>query len=137
MISAVGGFIMKSKSVESERRYKLAEIREKAYASSISLQIESADAAAARVGDFGKVTRRTIGLWIVFSFVGILALAAYLNVPTVVESTKESNGFLGLIGGGSKKVYTEVTGFFLAPEYRVAFLSIVSFYFGQAAGKAR
>ena len=127
---------MKSRAMENERRYKLAELREKAYASNLGLQIESADAAAGRVGKFGKVTRRTIGVFVVFSFVALLMLAPYLSIPTVLESTKESAGFLGLFGGGTKTIYTEVTGFFLAPEYRVAFLSIVSFYFGQAAAKS-
>ena len=126
---------MKARAMENERRYKLAEPRERAYATSIGLQVTSADAAAKRVGVFGRMTRRTIGFWVTFSFVALLLLAPYLNIPTVLESTRETAGFLGLFGGGTKTVYTEVQGFFLAPEYRVAFLSIVSFYFGQAAAK--
>ena len=69
---------------------------------------------------------------------GLLLVAFFSDVPTVLETTKTSKKFLfGILefGGGTK--FTEVNGFVIPAFVKQSVLAIIGFLFGSSVGKLR
>ncbi len=99
-------------------------------------QDESADLAVKRVGiDAGKVIRRTIVCTVLFGTIIAPFILPFFQIPTVVEVTETSPTFLWVFGGETSVKFQEVYGYLFTEENRQILLTIVGFYFGNAAGK--
>tara|TARA_R110000824_G_scaffold165073_5_gene341627 strand:- start:10467 stop:10895 length:429 start_codon:yes stop_codon:yes gene_type:complete len=131
--SAVTGFAFrymaeraKEKAAQFERLIKNRESADK-----------SADKAVARVSvDAGKITRRFIVFSILLAAIYIPFWLTINDFSTVVEVKRESSGFFGMFSG-TKTQFVQIQGYLLTDEIRQVLCAIVSFYFGQAAGKTR
>ena len=131
--SSLTGFLFR---YLSEKRKDQKEIFERAMARS-KRQDESADLAVQRVGvDAGKIIRRIIVVTILFGTILAPFILPFFNIPTVVEVTEKSGSFFGLFGGDTSIKFQEVYGYLFTEENRQILLTIVGFYFGNAAGKA-
>jgi len=131
--SSLTGFLFR---YLSEKRKDQKEIFERAMARS-KRQDESADLAVKRVSvDAGKIIRRIIVITILFGTILAPFILPFFNIPTVVEVTEKSGSFLGLFGGDTSIKFQEVYGYLFTEENRQILLTIVGFYFGNAAGKA-
>lgn len=107
-----------------------------AFEKRMSYSTESANAAGKRVEGFGKVTRRTIAFGLLLAVVALPFLAPLLEVPTVIETTKQTGGFLfGLFGEGTQTELQTVVGYLHTETVLVGFAHVVAFYFGQGAAK--
>ena len=119
----------------SEKRKDQKEMFERAMARS-KRQDESADLAVKRVGvDAGKVIRRTIVCTVLFGTIIAPFVLPFFEIPTVVEVTETSPTFLWVFGGETSIKFQEVYGYLFTEENRQILLTIVGFYFGNAAGK--
>ena len=131
--SSLTGFLFR---YLSEKRKDQKEIFERAMARS-KRQDESADLAVQRVGvDAGKIIRRIILVTILFGTILAPFILPFFDIPTVVEVTEKSGSFFGLFGGDTSIKFQEVYGYLFTEENRQILLTIVGFYFGNAAGKA-
>ncbi len=84
--------------------------------------------------DVGKVVRRTIVLTILFGTIVAPFLLPFFNIPVVVENQETSESiFWGLFGSSNTTVYHQIYGFLFTQENRQILLTIVGFYFGNAA----
>ena len=120
----------------SEKRKDQKEIFERVMERS-KRQDESADLAVQRVGvDAGKIIRRIIVVTILFGTILAPFILPFFDIPTVVEVTEKSGSFFGLFGGDTSIKFQEVYGYLFTEENRQILLTIVGFYFGNAAGKA-
>lgn len=134
--SAVGGFLMKLKAVESERRQQERIHTIEAFKARMEGATPTADAAAGRLDSFGKFTRRALAFGLLFAVVALPFLAPLLDVPTVIETTKKTGGFFfGLFGEGSRVELQTVTGYLHTQTVLLGFAHVVAFYFGQGAAK--
>ena len=130
--SSLTGFLFR---FWSEKRKDQKEMFERAIATS-KRQDESADLAVKRVGtEAGKVVRRAIVITVLFGTIVAPFVLPFFGIPTVVEVTEESGSFFGLFGGGKTVTFHEVYGYLFTEENRQILLTIVGFYFGNAAGK--
>tara|TARA_B100000287_G_C20304117_1_gene651108 strand:- start:231 stop:677 length:447 start_codon:yes stop_codon:yes gene_type:complete len=130
--SSLTGFLFR---FWSEKRKDQKEMFERAIATS-KRQDESADLAVKRVGtEAGKIVRRTIVVTILFGTIVAPFVLPFFGIPTVVEVTEESGSFFGLFGGEKTITFHEVYGYLFTEENRQILLTIVGFYFGNAAGK--
>jgi hypothetical protein len=135
-VSGLGGFMMKLKALDNERLKEERIHTIKAFETRMKASKESADAASSRIGSFGKLTRRIIAFGLLFAVVALPFVAPLLNVPTVIETSKESGSFLfGLLGGGTKTELQTVVGYLHSETVLVGFGHVVAFYFGQGAAK--
>jgi len=131
--SSLTGFLFR---FWAEKRKDQKEMFERAMARS-KRQDESADLAIKRVPiDAGKVIRRTIVVTILFGTIIAPFVLPFFEIPTVVEVTEKSSTFLGIFGGDTSVKFQEVYGYLFTEENRQILLTIVGFYFGNAAGKA-
>ena len=131
--SSLTGFLFR---YLSEKRKDQKEIFERAMARS-KRQDESADLAVKRVSvDAGKIIRRIIVVTILFGTILAPFILPFFSIPTVVEVTERSGSFFGLFGGDTSIKFQEVYGYLFTEENRQILLTIVGFYFGNAAGKA-
>ena len=131
--SSLTGFLFR---YLSEKRKDQKEIFERAMARS-KRQDESADLAVKRVSvDAGKIIRRIIVVTILFGTILAPFILPFFDIPTVVEVTEKSGSFFGLFGGDTSIKFQEVYGYLFTEENRQILLTIVGFYFGNAAGKA-
>ena len=131
--SSLTGFLFR---FWAEKRKDQKEMFERAMARS-KRQDESADSAVNRVSvDAGKVIRRIIVVTILFGTILAPFILPFFSIPTVVEVTEKSGSFLGLFGGDTSIKFQEVYGYLFTEENRQILLTIVGFYFGNAAGKA-
>ena len=120
----------------SEKRKDQKAMFERAMARS-KRQDESADLAVKRVSvDAGKIIRRIIVVTILFGTILAPFILPFFDIPTVVEVTEKSGSFFGLFGGDTSIKFQEVYGYLFTEENRQILLTIVGFYFGNAAGKA-
>lgn len=134
--SAVGGYLMKLKAVEAERRQQERLNTLEAFKVRAQYATQTADAATARIDSFGKATRRVLAFGLLFAVVALPFIAPLLNVQTVVETTKTTGGFLfGLFGEGSRVELQAVTGYLHTQAVLIGFAHVVAFYFGQGAAK--
>ena len=131
--SSLTGFLFR---FWAEKRKDQKEMFERAMAQS-KRQDESADLAVKRVSvDAGKIIRRIIVVTIMFGTILAPFILPFFDLPTVVEVTEKSGSFLGLFGGDTSIKFQEVYGYLFTEENRQILLTIVGFYFGNAAGKA-
>jgi len=131
--SSLTGFLFR---YLAEKRKDQKEMFERAMARS-KRQDESADSAVNRVSvDAGKIIRRIIVVTILFGTILAPFILPFFSIPTVVEVTEKSGSFLGLFGGDTSIKFQEVYGYLFTEENRQILLTIVGFYFGNAAGKA-
>ena len=131
--SSLTGFLFR---FWSEKRKDQKEMFERAMARS-KRQDESADLAVKRVSvDAGKIIRRIIVVTILFGTILAPFILPFFDIPTVVEVTEKSGSFFGLFGGDTSIKFQEVYGYLFTEENRQILLTIVGFYFGNAAGKA-
>ena len=131
--SSLTGFLFR---FWAEKRKDQKEMFERAMAQS-KRQDESADLAVKRVSvDAGKIIRRIIVVTILFGTILAPFILPFFSIPTVVEVTEKSGSFLGLFGGDTSIKFQEVYGYLFTEENRQILLTIVGFYFGNAAGKA-
>tara|TARA_R100001443_G_scaffold116110_1_gene135640 strand:+ start:2120 stop:2566 length:447 start_codon:yes stop_codon:yes gene_type:complete len=131
--SSLTGFLFR---YLAEKRKDQKEMFERAMARS-KRQDESADLAVKRVSvDAGKIIRRIIVVTILFGTILAPFILPFFDIPTVVEVTEKSGSFLGLFGGDTSIKFQEVYGYLFTEENRQILLTIVGFYFGNAAGKA-
>lgn len=135
--AGVGGFIMKLKALDNERRQEERLHTLEAFKVGMAASTTSADAAGKRVSDsWGKLTRRMIALILITAVVLFPLIMAFFAPPTVVQTVKESGGWLwGLFPASSKQVFTSLDGYFYSPAVLTGFGHVVAFYFGQAAAK--
>jgi hypothetical protein len=107
----------------------------------IDKRTEVADAAAQRVSiEAGKVVRRIIFLCILFGTIIAPFLLPFFNIPVVVEVEEVKNAPLDLFGLFGKNTYLSfesIQGYLFTQENRQILVTIVGFYFGNAAGKNR
>ncbi len=134
---SLAGFIFKS---IAERRQDEKERFERTL-SLIDKNSEVADAAASRVSiEAGKVVRRIIVLSILFGTIMAPFILPFFSIPTVVE-LKETRyaplDFFGLFGTNTYISFESINGFLFTQENRQILVTIVGFYFGNAAGKNR
>jgi len=131
--SSLTGFLFR---FWAEKRKDQKEMFERAMARS-KRQDESADLAVKRVPiDAGKVIRRTIVVTVLFGTILAPFVLPFFEIPTVVEVTEKSSTVLGIFGGDTSIKFQEVYGYLFTEENRQILLTIVGFYFGNAAGKA-
>tara|TARA_R100000008_G_scaffold86166_1_gene78201 strand:+ start:673 stop:1119 length:447 start_codon:yes stop_codon:yes gene_type:complete len=131
--SSLTGFLFR---FWAEKRKDQKEMFERAMARS-KRQDESADLAVKRVPiDAGKVIRRTIVVTVLFGTILAPFVLPFFEIPTVVEVTEQSSTVLGIFGGDTSIKFQEVYGYLFTEENRQILLTIVGFYFGNAAGKA-
>ena len=131
--SSLTGFLFR---FWSEKRKDQKAMFERAMARS-KRQDESADLAVKRVSvDAGKIIRRIIVVTILFGTILAPFILPFFDIPTVVEVTEKSGSFFGLFGGDTSIKFQEVYGYLFTEENRQILLTIVGFYFGNAAGKA-
>jgi len=107
----------------------------------IDKQKEVADAAAARVSiEAGKVVRRIIVLCILFGTIIAPFILPFFDIPVIVEVEEVKHAPLDLFGLFGKSTYLSfesIQGYLFTQENRQILVTIVGFYFGQAAGKSR
>ena len=130
--SSLTGFLFR---FWSEKRKDQKELFERAMATS-KRQDESANLAVKRVGvEAGKVVRRSIVITVLFGTIVAPFILPFFGIQTVVEVTETQSDFLGVFGGGKTITFHEVYGYLFTEENRQILLTIVGFYFGNAAGK--
>lgn len=101
---------------------------------SIDKMDESADKAAARDTDYGKVIRRFIVISVIFSIVISPFVMALLGIPTYLEVPYKDGGSLfGFIAEKGKTSFVEISGNLITTEIRQCLIAITGFYFGSAS----
>ena len=98
----------------------------------------SADKAAVRDGDAGKLIRRMIYFGCAFTIiVAPFIFAFFSNIPVEVEERQVCGGWLwGLVPEWSSTVFHKVNGFYLPDSIQKAFISfLIPFYLGRGAAK--
>ena len=98
----------------------------------------SADKAASRDGDAGKLIRRMIYFGCAFTIIVAPFIFAFFGgIPVEVEERTISGGWLwGLIPEWSSTVFHKVDGFYLPDSVQTAFISfLIPFYLGRGAAK--
>jgi len=102
---------------------------------------EVADAAVQRVSvEAGKVVRRTIVLCILFGTIIAPFLLPFFDIPVTVEIEENKPApldFFGLFGTNKYISFETVRGYLFTTENRQILVTIVGFYFGNAAAKGK
>jgi hypothetical protein len=102
---------------------------------------EVADAAVQRVSvEAGKVVRRTIVLCILFGTIIAPFLLPFFDIPVTVEIEEIKPApldFFGLFGTNKYISFETVRGYLFTTENRQILVTIVGFYFGNAAAKGK
>ena len=135
-LSLVGGslvgfvfrVIAERREMEKERFNRMME--------AIKASDESQNQAVQRVSvDAGKVVRRAIVVTVLFGAILAPFILPFFDIPTVVQSVATHDSiFWGLFGTTTQDVYTNVNGFLYSDELAQILVTIVGFYFGNAAG---
>jgi len=95
---------------------------------------ESADRAAKRDLDGGKIVRQFIVIAVIFSIVISPFVMALLDIPTYLEvDYQEGGGLFGLLGSKTNKAFVEIAGNLITSEIRQCLIAITGFYFGSAS----
>lgn len=130
-ITAIGGFIMKQQAeARKERHEEHLRAMERRAATEESMKRAASNG--------GKWIRR----FLVAAFaVGVILLpfiaAVFTSVPMVIQHSETAGGWLwGLFGPEYQEtIFTEVKGYWMAPETRHGLMAVIGFYFGQGAAK--
>lgn len=135
--ASVGGWAMKLVAINQQRKQEERIHTLEAFKIGMGESTGSADAAESRAGDnWGKTTRRFIAWALVLLVAALVLLPGFTDSPAIVQTVKESGGFLwGLFPGSSKAEFHELKGFIHSPAVLAGFAHVVAFYFGQAAAK--
>ncbi len=135
-LSLIGGSMVGFLFRVSAERREMEKERFSRMMEAIKVSDESHNQAIKRVSvDAGKVVRRSIVLTVLFGAIVAPFVLPFFDIPTVVESMRHSESiFWGLFGTSSESVYTPVRGFFYSSELAQVLVTIVGFYFGNAAG---
>jgi len=135
-VSGLGGFFMKLKALDNERLQQERLHMLKAFEARMTASSVSSNNAANRVSSFGKFTRRVIAFGLLTAVVALPFVAPILEIPTVIETTKQSGGFLfGLFGEGTRTELKAVIGYLHSETVLLGFAHVIAFYFGQGAAK--
>jgi hypothetical protein len=96
---------------------------------------KSQDAAVKRVPhDAGKAVRRFIVMIILFGAVVAPFILPFFGIPTVVETIQKNPEFLfGLIPAQDETTFTPIYGYYYSQAISQVLISIIGFYFGNAA----
>lgn len=96
---------------------------------------ESRNNAVQRVPiDAGKAVRQIIVLMVLFGTIAAPFVLPFFGIPTVVEvNHKNPEFFFGLIPETNEVIFQSVNGYLFTQENRQILVSIVGFYFGNAA----
>jgi hypothetical protein len=135
-LSLVGGslvgfvfrIIAERREMEKERFNRMME--------AIKVSDRSQNQAIKRVSvDAGKVVRRAIVVTVLFGAIVAPFILPFFDIQTIVQSSvvKESI-FWGLFGTTTEDIYTPISGFLYSSELAQVLVTIVGFYFGNAAG---
>ncbi len=97
----------------------------------------SADKAASRdCSCVGQRVRQFIIAALIFSFVIAPFIFAWTQIPIAVERSETAGGYLwGIVPEYTRQVIDYAAGFYIPAEFKVAFMSIVGFYFGRSAAR--
>jgi len=125
---ALTGFVFRFMAVRAEAEKN----RFDRMMQTIDKKDESADKAAARDGDTGKVVRRFIVVTVMFSLVASPFIMAILGIPTYIEVPFIEKGFLGLTSDITRTSFVQITGNLITAEVRQTLIAITGFYFGSA-----
>jgi hypothetical protein len=95
----------------------------------------NADAAIKRIpADVGKGVRRLIVLLVLFGTIVAPFVLPFFGISTIVEvSTTHPEVLFGLIPERKEIIFQQVNGYLFTQENRQILVSIVGFYFGNAA----
>lgn len=97
---------------------------------------ETAKDAARDRSQVGQRVRQLIIMALIFSFVVAPFIFAWTSIPVAVERTESCGGFLwGLVPEYTRQAIEYARGFYIPSEFKVAFMSIVGFYFGRSAAR--
>ena len=120
-------YIAEKKKYEEDRFNRMIE--------AIKQSDKSMNQAVKRVPlDAGKVVRRVIVLTILFGTIVAPFILPFFDIPVIVENKETSESILwGLFGSSNTTVYHQIYGFLFTQENRQILLTIVGFYFGNAA----
>ena len=106
--------------------------------SAIDKTDQSMNSAAERHNDKnGHITRRIIILFILFGCILMPAVLAILGKTTTVEVLTPVRTFLGLFEWGGNTRFYQIPSYLLSKELMSGLMLILSFSFGQAAGKSK
>lgn len=121
-----------------------AKARDRAFEKAMSMkdkdfeQSEDSKAnALARINaEAGKYVRRFLVVAVCFATILAPFILTYLGLPTFIESTETSRGWLwGLVGEKVTPVFVQINGYLLIEEVRQFLALLGGFYFGNAAAK--
>lgn len=134
--AAVGGALTWISSMRKESHERQMAIIDKMRETAKDAD-ESADKACARdQSQVGQRVRQLIIMALIFSFVVAPFIFAWTSIPIAVERTESGGGFLwGLIPEYTRQAIEYAGGFYIPSEFKVAFMSIVGFYFGRSAAR--
>lgn len=96
---------------------------------------DSADKAAKRDIDGGRIVRQFIVIAVIFSIVVSPFVMAMIGIPTFLEvDYQDGGGFFGLFNSEiTKKAFVEISGNLITSEIRQCLIAITGFYFGSAS----
>lgn len=96
---------------------------------------KSQDAAIKRIPpDAGKAVRRFIVMIILFGAVVAPFILPFFGIPTIVETIEKNPEFLfGLIPAQDETIFTPIYGYYYSQAISQVLISIIGFYFGNAA----
>lgn len=88
--------------------------------------------------DVGKGIRRMIVLAVMFSTLIAPFILPFFGIPTFIEVDQVNpERFFGFSPAYTQKFIVEINGFLYTAENRQILVSIIGFYFGQAAAAAK
>ena len=88
--------------------------------------------------DVGKGMRRVIVLTVMFSTLIAPFILPFFGIPTFIEVDQVNpERFFGISPEFTQKFIVEVNGFLYTAENRQILVSLIGFYFGNAAGSAK
>ncbi len=126
--AAVGGALTWISSMRKESHERQMAIIDK--------MRETAKDAARDRSQVGQRVRQLIIMALIFSFVVAPFIFAWTSIPVAVERTESCGGFLwGLVPEYTRQAIEYARGFYIPSEFKVAFMSIVGFYFGRSAAR--
>lgn len=132
----LGGFIFRLISTAQANKQALFErlIKANQEADNSANQAVARDNASSRAG---QITRRVITMCILFGVIIAPFIFPLLNLSTIVQIDTPVNEWLGgLIKTGGKANFYEINGYLVSPNLTSYAALVISFYFGQASGKA-
>ena len=95
---------------------------------------DSADKAAKRDMDGGRIVRQFIVIAVIFSMIVSPIIMSLMNIPTYLEVDYQSGGsFFGFFNSETRKAFVEITGNLITSEVRECLIAITGFYFGSAS----